>query len=375
MANSLAIVRSQELSVAHKISSSIPGTALLLSAVLSLLSGSAVAAAEKGKMPPMPVEAQPVTIGEVVRTVEAVGTLRANESVVLKPEVQGRVEEILFDEGQKVKGGQPMVRLDDDRYRAELAEAIANRDLSEANYRRTQELIKRKVTSQTDLDKARAELQANEARVALQREALSKMTLEAPFDGIAGLREVSVGDVVSPGQSLMQVVDIDPIKVDFRVPELFVGEVRRGQALSITLDAFPGEQFSGEVYAVDPQIDVRGRSILLRATVPNSEGRLRPGLFARVKLALQRFDNAISVPEEAIVPQGDQQLVYRIVEGKTEMVPVKLGIRREAMVQILEGLQPGDVVITAGQIKLRPGAPVNPVNLNKAGKAEGAPAQ
>ena len=320
----------------------------------------------------MPVEAQPVTVGELVRTVEAVGTLRANESVILRPEMQGRVEKILFDEGQPVTAGQPMVQLDDDQYRAELAEAIANRDLSDANYRRTEELIKRKVASVTDRDKAYAELHANDARVALKKEALSKMTLNAPFDGIAGLREVSVGDVVTPGQALMHVVDIDPIKVDFRVPELYVESVAPGQQLDVTLDAFPGERFHGEVYAIDPQIDVKGRSILIRATVPNAEGRLRPGLFARVELALKRFENAISVPEEAIVPQGDKQLVYRIVEGKADIVPVKLGIRRAAMVQILEGLKPGDVVITAGQIKLRPGAAVNPINLKPSveGKAQ-----
>lgn len=351
-----------------------PMVRTVVSMLLSLSAVAVSAAPPPGKMPPMPVEAQPVRVGTVLRQVEAVGTLRANEAVVLKPELQGRVEKILFEEGQPVKAGQSMVQLDDDQYRAELAEAIANRDLSEANYRRTQELIKRKVTSQTDLDKARAELQANEARVALKREALSKMTLKAPFDGIAGLREVSVGEVVSPGQSLMQVVDIDPVKVDFRVPELYVGELRPGQSLQITLDAFPGESFRGEVYAVDPQIDPRGRSILLRATVPNSDARLRPGLFARVELVLERFDNAISVPEEAIVPRGDKQLVYRIVDDKAEMVPVTLGIRRQAMVQVLDGLGPDDVVITAGQIKLRPGAAVNPVNLNDAGQDEGAAA-
>lgn len=349
-------------------------SSVMMTLALSLFS-TGTAVAEAPKMPPMPVEAQPVTVGEVVRTIEAVGTLRADESVTLRPELQGRVEAIGFAEGQRIKSGQVMVQLDDDQYRAELAEAIANRDLSQANFRRAQELIKRKVASQTDLDKAYAELQANRARVALKREALSKTELKAPFDGIAGLREVSVGEVVSPGQALMQVVAIDPIKVDFRVPELYVGAVKPGQRLAVTLDAFPGEEFIGKVYAVDPQIDVRGRSIQIRATVPNADGRLRPGLFSRVELTLQRFDNAISVPEEAIVPRGHEQLVYRIVEGKAEMVPVRLGIRREAMVQIVEGLQPGDIVITAGQIKLRPGAPVNPVNLNKAGKAEGAAQQ
>lgn len=341
------------------------GAASLVLALCGFAS-SAVLAENGGAMPPMPVEAQPVSVGELVRTVEAVGTLRANESVILRPELQGRVEKILFDEGQAVKAGQPMVQLDDDQYRAELAEAVANRDLSDANHRRTEELIKRKVASVTDRDKAYAELQANKARVALKQEALSKMVLNAPFDGIAGLREVSVGDVVTPGQALMHVVDIDPIKVDFRVPELYVESVAPGQQLAITLDAFPGERFSGEIYAIDPQIDARGHSILIRATVSNIEGRLRPGLFTRVELALQRFDDAITVPEEAIVPQGDKQLVYRIVDGKTDIVPVKLGIRRATMVQVLQGLKPGDVVITAGQIKLRPGAAVNPVNLEPA---------
>lgn len=370
-----AIESTQERNVAmttrNYISPSLIGLAMLCGTAVAVAAGPGAG----GQMPPMPVEAQPVTVGKVVRSIESVGTLRANESVVLRPEVQGRVEKILFDEGQPVKAGQPMVQLDDDQYRAELAEAIANRNLSEANYRRAQELIKRKVASQTDLDKARAEMEANAARVALKREALSKMTLNAPFDGIAGLREVSVGDVVSPGQALMHVVAIDPIKVDFRVPEIYVDQVQTGQALQITLDAFPGEHFQGEVYAIDPQIDTRGRSILLRATIPNNDARLRPGLFARVTLALEVYDNAITVPEEAVVPRGNTQLIYRIKDGKTDIVPVKLGIRRDAMVQVTEGLSPKDVVITAGQIKLRPGAPVNPVNLNKPDKAEGAAAQ
>jgi membrane fusion protein, multidrug efflux system len=336
---------------------------LLIAGLLLLPTAAAYSAAPPGGMPPMPVEAQPVTVGELLRSAETVGTLRGNEAVILRPEIQGRVEKILFEEGQQVTAGQPMIQLDDDQYQAELSEAVANRDLSDANYRRTKELIKRKVASDTDRDKSYAELQANKARLALKKEALSKTVLAAPFDGVAGLREVSVGDVVSPGQSLMQVVDLDPIKVDFHLPEIYVGELQVGQQLKISVDAFPNETFTGEVYAVAPQIDTAGHSIQLRATVPNSDGRLRPGMFARVSLVLKRYDNAISVPEEAIVPMGDKLLIYRIKEGKAEMVPVKLGVRNKAMVQVVQGLEPGDVVITAGQIKVRPGAAVNPINL------------
>ncbi len=338
---------------------------IIRAGLLLLPSTVVLAAAPPGGMPPMPVEAQPVTVGEIVRSADTVGNLLGYEAVVLRPQIQGKVEKILFEEGQPVTAGQPMVQLDDDQYRAELDEAVANRDLSDANYRRTQELIKRKVASQTDKDKAYAELQANKARVALKKEALSKTVLAAPFDGIAGLRAVSVGDVVTPGQALVEVVDIDPIKVDFRVPEKYVGEVQQGQQIKIRVDAFPGEKFIGEVYAVAPLIDSNGRNLQMRATVPNADSRLRPGMFARVELAMKRYENAISVPEEAIVPMGDKQLVYRIKDGKAEMVPVKLGIRHQAMVQVVQGLEPGDVVITAGQIKVRPGAPVNPINLKQ----------
>jgi len=342
-----------------------PSRKIIVTGLLLLSSTAAFPAAPPGGMPPMPVEVAPVTVGEIVRSADTVGTLQGNEAVVMRPEIQGKVAKILFAEGQPVTAGQPMIQLDDDQYRAELDEAIANRDLSDANYRRTRELIKRKVASDTDRDKAYAELQANKARVALKKEALSKTVLSAPFDGIAGLRSVSVGDVVSPGQALMEVVDIDPIKVDFRVPELYVGEVQPGQQLRISVDAFPKEKFQGEVYAVAPQVDTNGRSIQLRATVPNSDSRLRPGMFARVELALKKYENAISVPEEAIVPMGDKQLVYRIKDGKAEVVPVKLGVRHQAMVQVVQGLAPGDVVITAGQIKVRPGAAVNPINLQQ----------
>lgn len=325
-----------------------------------------------GQMPPMPVEAQPVVLGEVLRTVEAVGTLRADEAVVLRPELQGRVSEILFEEGQPVQSGQPLIRLDAGRYRAQLNEAIANRDLARVNYRRAQELVRRKVGSADERDKAEAELQASEARVALQNDYLAKMTLTAPFDGIAGIRSVSIGEVVQPAQALVQVVAVDPVKVDFRIPELYVGQVQAGQSLDIRVDAFPGEQFTGKVYAVAPQVDDKGRSLRVRATVPNPEGRLRPGLFARVELILERFKDAVRVPEQAIVPRGDQQLVYRIVDGKAEIVPVTLGIRRNAQVQVTDGLAPGDVVITAGQMKVRPGAPVQPVNLGDGASVKGA---
>lgn len=352
----------------HKPSFKHPVSFLLLA--FSLIVTAPARAAEAPKTPPLPVEAQPATVGPLAQTLEAVGTLRANEAVMLRPELQGRVSAILFTEAQAVKAGEVLIRLDDARYKAELDEAEANRNLSRANYKRILQLIETKVASVTDRDKAYAELEANEARLAQRRDTLAKTVLTAPFEGIVGLRNVSAGDFVSPGQDLVDIVAIKPIKVDFKVPEIYLRSVKTGQALDLIVDAFPGETFRGEVYAVAPQIDVQGRSLAIRASVPNPDGRLRPGLFSRVTLSLQQFDNAIQVPEEAIVPQGSKQLVYRIVDGKAEIVPVKLGIRRNAMVQIVDGLEPGDVVITAGQIKVRPGAAVTAINLQPKDKAK-----
>jgi membrane fusion protein (multidrug efflux system) len=184
--------------------------------------------------------------------------------------------------------------------------------------------------------------------------------ISAPFDGVVGLRKVSVGDFVNVGQDIVNLEQIDPLKADFRVAELYLGAVRPGQRIELEVDAFPSEAFKGEVYAIDPLIDESGRSILLRARLPNPDNVLRPGLFARVTLVLNERDGAIQVPEQALVPQGQDQYVFRVVDGKAAFTKVKVGIRREGMVEVLEGLGPEDEVVTAGQLKIRDGAEVAP---------------
>jgi membrane fusion protein (multidrug efflux system) len=176
-----------------------------------------------------------------------------------------------------------------------------------------------------------------------------------------GLRKVSVGDFVDVGQDMVNLEQIDQLKADFRVAEIYLGALRRGQRIELTVDAFPSESFAGEVYAIDPLIDESGRSILLRARLPNPDGILRPGLFARVILVLNEREDAIQVPEQALVPQGQDQYVFRVVDGKALFTKVSVGVRREGMMEILEGLGPDDEVVTAGQLKIRDGAAVNPV--------------
>ena len=319
----------------------------------------------------VPVELAQAETKTLIRTVEAVGTLSANERVMLRPELGGRVVKILFEEGQVVQAGDPLVGLDDSIYRAEVAQAKANVDLSRIEYKRTRELHKRNAVSVNELDQARSELEANEAALALAQARLDKSAIKAPFTGVLGLRRVSVGDYVSPGQDLVNLVDIGTIKVDFRVPEVFLVDVAVGQAIEVKMDAFAGEVFTGEVYAIDPQIDVRGRSIVIRARIPNEDGRLRPGLFGRVNVIVERREHALVVPEEAVFPQGQQQFVYEVVEGKAELRPVGLGLRQQREIEILSGLAPGAQVITAGHIKVRPGGAVQPVGQGAPGPAKG----
>jgi membrane fusion protein (multidrug efflux system) len=309
----------------------------------------------------VPVETARVQIGPIQRRLTAVGSLRSNESVIIRPELAGRIADIRFEEGERVTRGQPLIVLDDTIYRAELEEVRAALELSRANHERAIDLLKRGAGTTKARDEALAELRANEAALALAQARLDKTVITAPFEGVVGLRKVSVGDFVAVGQDMVNLEQIDPLKADFRVGEVYLGAVRPGQRIELGVDAFPGEQFAGEVYAIDPLIDESGRSIVLRARLPNPDARLRPGLFVRVMLVLNERNDAIQVPEQALVPQGQDQYVFRVVDGKAALTKITTGIRRDGMVEIVEGLGPEDEVVTAGQLKLRDGAPVKPL--------------
>ena len=307
------------------------------------------------------VEAIAVTASPMQRTIEAVGTLQSNESVIVRPEITGRVSEILFEEGQDVTKDTALIRLDDSTYRAQLAEAEAAAALSRTNFSRADDLFKKKTGSERTLDEARAKRDADAAAVALARASLDKTILKAPFDGVLGLRLVSVGDYVTPGQDIVNLEDMSPLKVDFRVPEIFLTQIRTGQEIEIAVDALPGRVIGGKVYAIDPRVDAAGRSMLIRATVDNEEGILRPGLFARVNLVVDSNLQALQVPEQALMPQGNKQFVYRVIDGKAVMTEIKTGMRRKGMVEVMDGLKEGETIIIAGQMKAQPDMPVTTV--------------
>ena len=307
------------------------------------------------------VEAAPVTLGSVRRQIEAVGSLRSNESVIIRPEIAGRITEILFNEGQQVRKGTPLFRLDAAIARAQVEQAKASLVLSKANHERAEDLYRRGAGTQRARDEAVAKLHADEASLSLAQATLDKATLLAPFDGIIGLRRVSVGDYVNPGQDLVNLENIEQLKVDFRVPEIYSTQLRVGQTVRISLDAIPNSAYEGQVYAIDPAYDPNGRAIILRARLPNKDGLLRSGMFARVTLLVDEREQAVVVPETALVPVGGEQFIFRVVDGKAVLTKVKIGQRRQGQVEIVEGLAHDAVIVTEGSVKLRDGAAVRTV--------------
>ncbi len=331
---------------------------VVVAAALLMAVAAAPVVAQQGAPQGLPVEAVTVEAQPLQRTLQAVGTLTAGESVMIRPEVPGRIERLTFEEGMPVEAGAIVVRMDDSEQRARMASAEAQLALSQANYRRSQTLAKRDNVSQAALEEAFARMRIDEAAVAVARTAVEKAQVRAPFSGVVGLRKVSPGAYVQAGQDIVNLESLHPLKADFRVPEMFSSDLRRGQPIRLNVDAMPGTEFEGEVIAVDPQVDVAGRSVMLRARVPNTDGTLRPGMFARVTLVLEVNPTALMVPEQALVPRGQTQMVVKVVDGKATYVPVQIGHRAKGMVEITEGVAEGDVIVTAGQMKLRPDQPV-----------------
>jgi len=315
-------------------------------------------AAAKGPGGPVTVEVAKVATATVEEDVDAVGTLRSNEAVVVRPEISGRIERLNFTEGAPVQKGQVIVALDDSVPAAELAQAKANLALADSNYQRPQALEKQKFVSATAKDQALNGLRVAQANVQLAEARLAKTKIVAPFGGIIGIRQVSVGDYVKEGQDLVTLEDISALKVDFRVPEQLLAALRPGQAVEMGSDALPGRKYVATVDAIDPLVDQAGRAVLLRARLRNSDGQLRPGMFVRTRLIVSQRQNALTVPEEALVPVGADQFVFRIADGKAQRVKVRVGVRRAGVVEVVEGLALGDTVVTAGQLKLRDGVQV-----------------
>ena len=316
-----------------------------------------------GKPAGPPVKVAMVRESAVTDDVTAVGTMIAEESVVIRPEIAGRVVKIHFTEGQSINAGAPLVTMDTSDLRAKLAANDADVTVNRQRFDRARNMAGQKFMSQQAVEEAGSNL----ARaIAFKQETiaqLAKAEIRAPFKGMLGLRKVSTGAYLKAGEDIVNLEDIGSLKLDFRVPEAFLSKIAKDQDVNLRVDAFPKDTFSGKIFAIEPAIDAQTRTVLLRARIPNPESKLKPGLFARVTLILERRGTALVVPEEAIVPKGNASLVVKVVDGKAEFVPVKIGRRRPGEVEIVEGLKVNDMVVTDGQMKLQPGAPVTVVGV------------
>ncbi|MDP2257744.1 MAG: efflux RND transporter periplasmic adaptor subunit [Polaromonas sp.] len=322
-----------------------------------------------GGRPPS-VEVARVELARLTDDTQAVGSLRSRRSVVLRPEVSGRVTRLDFTDGQRVRKGQVLVQFDDQLQQAQVLQSQAELSIALANQKRNQELVAQNFVSQRSLDESAANLQVAQARLALAKATAARLKIVAPFDGIAGIRQVSAGDYLKDGADIVNIEDIEAIYVDFRLPERFQAKLKRGQTAMLDIDALPGQKYSAQIQAIDPLIDVNGRSVGVRACIDNRQLQLRPGMFARVNAVFGVKDDARVIPEEAIVPQGGKQFVIKLLKGPneqtrtTQRVEVKVGLRSPGKVEILDGLAPGDTVITTGQQRVqRDGTVVTVVDL------------
>ena len=321
-----------------------------------------------GAAKPISVEVAHVRAMAISDEVQAVGSLRSRRSVVLRPEVSGRVTQLHLRDGARVRQGQLLVQLDDQLPRAQVQQAQAELSIARANHQRNQELVAQGFISQRSVDESAANLQVAQAKLALAQATAARLKIVAPFDGIAGIGNVHVGDYLKDGTDIVNIEDIDSVWVDFRLPERYQTQVRVGQGARVELDALPGATFSAVVRAIDPQIDANGRSVAVRGSIDNRDLQLRPGMFARVTAVFGARADAHVVPEEAIVPQGSKPYVLKVVPGAApdsriaQRVPVQLGLRRAGQVEVLQGLELGDTVVTAGHQRVQQdGAPVRVV--------------
>jgi membrane fusion protein (multidrug efflux system) len=308
---------------------------------------------------PPSVEVARVELARLVDDTRAVGSLRSRHGVVLRPEISGRITQLNFTDGQRVRKGQVLVQLDDQLPQAQIMQSQAELSIAQANQKRNQELVAQNFISQRSLDESAANLQVAQARLALAKATAARLKIIAPFDGIVGIRQVNVGDYLKDGADIVNIEDIDAIYVDFRLPERYQSKVRRGQTAQLDIDALPGQRYSAQIQAIDPLIDANGRSVGIRGCIDNRALQLRPGMFARVNTVFGVRDNASVIPEEAIVPQSGKQFVIKLLDGpseatrKTQRVEVKVGLRSPGKVEILEGLAPGDTVVRTGQQRIQ----------------------
>ena len=308
----------------------------------------------------IPVRVETLAPARLEELLTATGSVLANEQVVIVSEISGKVDAILFEEGAPVKSGAVLVQLDTSTLEAERDRARYRYELLQRQEARQRQLLDDGLLSQEEYDFTVGEMNVLSAELELRRAQLAKATIRAPFQGIVGLRAVSLGDYVSNDTRVTTLQDIDPVKVEFSVPEAYARDLATGETIRFRVQGVE-EPFEGTVYAMEPSIDPQTRSLTLRALAPNPDGMLLPGAFAEVELAVQQVEDALSVPSLAVVPELGGKKVYVLEAGRAESRSVETGIRTETRVQITRGLDVGEQVIVSNIPRLAQGVEVEVV--------------
>jgi membrane fusion protein (multidrug efflux system) len=335
---------------------------------LAVSNGDAPGAQRGNATPPSAVGPVSVIVTTVryqpfAQDMEAIGTARANEAIDVTAKSSNRVTAIHFREGQNVEAGAVMVELDSDQARANLAEAEAALRDSRSQFNRSRELFSTRALSEAQLDQIQATLSMNEARVAGARAQLNDTIIRAPFAGRVGLRNVSVGSFVTPSTVITTLDDTSVIKLDFSVPEVFLAQLREGLEITGRTTAYAGKSFTGKVASIDNRLDPVSRAVVVRARIENRSGKLKPGMLMTVRL-MRAEAPALLIPEQALVPEGDRKFVFAVRDDKAVRIEVHTGRRRPGEVEVVNGLDEGDRIITEGTQKIRDGAPVKVVGTD-----------
>lgn len=306
----------------------------------------------------------PTTVGVLVIRTESLdekilttGTIVPNEEVDIRSEVSGRVTGIGFREGDYIRRGSVLVRINDADLQAQLQKLVANKKLADANEQRQKRLFEKEAISRAEYEISQTNLTGVVADIENLKAQLAKTIIRAPFDGTIGLRQISIGSYISPASPIATLTNINPAKIDFSVPAKYAQTVRRGTQIQFTAEGSDTRR-TGRVYAVEPKVNPETRALLLRAVSPNPNGSLVPGAFARIEVVLSARGNAIVVPTEAIIPEQNGQKVFVVRNHKAESVPVQIGLRTDRTVEIRSGLQVGDSLITTGIQLVKPGGEV-----------------
>jgi membrane fusion protein, multidrug efflux system len=300
---------------------------------------------------------------------QALGTAQANESVTITAKVSDVITRLAFDSGQRVHAGQLLADMNSRAQQADVAAAQAALRDAEQQLQRGGELAKAQLIARGQYDTLRANRDAAAASVQAKRASVGDRTITAPFDGVLGLRQVSLGALVAPGTVITTLDDDRTIKLDFTLPEAALSAISGGQQITATSDAWPGQTFAGRIADIDSRVDPSTRAVRVRAELPNPDGKLRQGMLLRVRVQLPTRQ-ALVLPELAVQQEADQSSVFRVgADGTVRQVPVKLGTRREGVVEVVNGLSPGDRIVVEGTVKLHDGD-----HVVEAGASGGRPA-